>query len=435
MELKKIFDDAGITFIDASNGEIGQSTSSRIIDIDETEQGRPFLVMESTGGAFAEVAPLQAQGTPKDRADEFVPKTQTPRVMDQAGPAYRDPLYSSRSQTRTTLLWSAAVLGIATVGVILMAGLLRTSEHPGYVPPATASNVNQDSSPSQLRTDIPAAAETVPAKPAQSADVVVPSQPVVAAKPDVSRPAERATRSDSKLEIAEAQVRLGQMYEGGLGVTQDDEQAALWYRRAADPGYAPAQNSLGHLYENGRGVPRDYVEAVEWYRKAATQGFAAAQNNLANAYALGRGVPKNEARAVAWYRKAADQGYAVAQANLGWVYQNGRGVSKNESQAVTWYRKAADQGYAPAQNNLADIYEKSGGTARNFTQAVQWYLKAAEQGYAPAQSKLGVIYEAGGQGVEKSLEQAVTWYRKAAAQGYADARKALERLGVAEADL
>ena len=41
-----------------------------------------------------------------------------------------------------------------------------------------------------------------------------------------------------------------------------------------------AQNNLGLMYENGLGVPKDYDEAVKWYRLAAAQGDALAQNNL-----------------------------------------------------------------------------------------------------------------------------------------------------------
>ena len=52
MELKKIFDDAGITFIDASNGEIGQSTN--FIDPDQI----PTLLPGEPPIAATSLAPL-----------------------------------------------------------------------------------------------------------------------------------------------------------------------------------------------------------------------------------------------------------------------------------------------------------------------------------------------------------------------------------------
>jgi len=54
---------------------------------------------------------------------------------------------------------------------------------------------------------------------------------------------------------AVAQYNLGRRYELGLGVEQDDREAARLYHLAADQGNAEAQYSLGHMPENGRGEP------------------------------------------------------------------------------------------------------------------------------------------------------------------------------------
>jgi TPR repeat protein len=71
---------------------------------------------------------------------------------------------------------------------------------------------------------------------------------------------------------AEAQYALGMYYYGGVGVVQDFNQAAYWYKKVAEQGNANAQYFLGRCYENGIGVVQDYHQAVEWYRKAAAQG-------------------------------------------------------------------------------------------------------------------------------------------------------------------
>ncbi|MCZ8501185.1 tetratricopeptide repeat protein [Vibrio lentus] len=70
------------------------------------------------------------------------------------------------------------------------------------------------------------------------------------------------------------------MYEDGKGVPQDNKQAAHWYHKAAEQGYARAQTNLAVLYENGKGVPQDEKQAAHWYRKAAEQGYGRAQRNL-----------------------------------------------------------------------------------------------------------------------------------------------------------
>jgi hypothetical protein len=89
------------------------------------------------------------------------------------------------------------------------------------------------------------------------------------------------------------------------------------------------------------GVPQDYTEAAEWYRKAAEQGFARGQNALGFIYIHGRGVPQNYAEALTWYRKAADQGLAEAQQDLGVMYAKGNGVPQDYVMAHMWFNLAA----------------------------------------------------------------------------------------------
>ncbi len=129
--------------------------------------------------------------------------------------------------------------------------------------------------------------------------------------------------------------------------------AIVWYRKAAEAGYAPAQSNLASLYAEGLGVTKDQAQAVAWYRKAAEQGDARAQLALGNRYSSGLGIPKDDTEAVAWYQKAAEQGVAKAQNNLGRMYAKGLGVAKDEAQAIFWYRKAAEQGNEVARRNLA----------------------------------------------------------------------------------
>ena len=56
--------------------------------------------------------------------------------------------------------------------------------------------------------------------------------------PMVARQAEQAKAADQ--ELAPAQTRIGEIYEGGPGVAQDYHEAMRWYRMAADRGDAEA---------------------------------------------------------------------------------------------------------------------------------------------------------------------------------------------------
>ena len=52
----------------------------------------------------------------------------------------------------------------------------------------------------------------------------------------------------------------------------------------ANEGDADAQNKVGEIYERGLGGPPDYTLAAAWYRKAADQGHPRAQINLGFLY-------------------------------------------------------------------------------------------------------------------------------------------------------
>jgi TPR repeat protein len=87
----------------------------------------------------------------------------------------------------------------------------------------------------------------------------------------------------------------------------------------AEAGDAVAQNSLGALYDHGLGVPEDNAEAARWYEMAAQQGMPLAMRNLGNQYATGHGVAYDINLAQQWYEKAAalgDQQSAALLAHL-----------------------------------------------------------------------------------------------------------------------
>jgi len=105
------------------------------------------------------------------------------------------------------------------------------------------------------------------------------------------------------------------MYALGQGVPRSDAEAVVWYRKAAEQGYAKAQYNLGVCCDKGRGLPKDHVEAAAWYRKAAEQGHTKAQFNLGVSYKYGQGLPQDSVEAYAWLGLAADAGEPRAAAS------------------------------------------------------------------------------------------------------------------------
>src|SRR5574344_341256 len=112
---------------------------------------------------------------------------------------------------------------------------------------------------------------------------------------------------------ADAQFRLGVLFDKGRGVVQDDDQALQWFRRAAQQGHAKAQYNLAVMLDAGRGTAPDDAQAAQWYLRAAEQGDAAAQYNLALMLVKGEGVPQGETAAAQGFLQAAQQGLAAAQ--------------------------------------------------------------------------------------------------------------------------
>ncbi len=77
-----------------------------------------------------------------------------------------------------------------------------------------------------------------------------------------------------------AQLKLGQMYNKGVGVTKNKAESVKWIKKSAEQGNSDAQALLGIRYLNGDGVAEDKTEAIKWFQKAADQGNETALQTL-----------------------------------------------------------------------------------------------------------------------------------------------------------
>jgi TPR repeat protein len=142
----------------------------------------------------------------------------------------------------------------------------------------------------------------------------------------------------------------------------DGQTGALQTAGAIDPvllakanaGDAASQVLVGESYASGKGVGQDYNQAADWYRKAAEQGSIAGQLHLAALYRDGGGkhFVRDMVQAAGWYRKAAEQGDVGAQATLGVLYSLGQGVQQSYVEAYYWLDLAA-QVKGPNQEKYA----------------------------------------------------------------------------------
>ena len=180
---------------------------------------------------------------------------------------------------------------------------------------------------------------------------------------------------------------VAQAYLDGDGVEQDSEEAARWYRAAAQAGHMDAPVHLGMMYANleadmdadpdaerfleiaadagypsaryllaalrdeeddefddpgefgdlddfGGPGPEEMREITEDLLREAWSGDADAQFEVALAYHLGLGVPRDEEEAIRWFRAAAIQGDSAAMNNLGVMHYHGEGVPAPDHEAA-----------------------------------------------------------------------------------------------------
>ena len=130
-----------------------------------------------------------------------------------------------------------------------------------------------------------------------------------------------------------AAYQLGKCWRDGRGFLPDDQQAELWFRRAAEAGYNFAQYALGKLLQSQKRMD----EAVSWYGKAAAQGNSWAAYRLGKLYLEGKAVPKDVPKAVAYLTDSAEHGNQYAQYVLGKLYLAGQDVKQDREQAWAYF--------------------------------------------------------------------------------------------------
>jgi len=94
----------------------------------------------------------------------------------------------------------------------------------------------------------------------------------------------------------DAQFEIGyKYYTGNHGVTQPDYAKALeWYKKAADSGYAEANYKIGIMYQYGEGVKQDEVKALEYFHKGVATGCRISKGKVDWMHRNGKGIEKDE---------------------------------------------------------------------------------------------------------------------------------------------
>ncbi|MEC7786519.1 MAG: tetratricopeptide repeat protein [Nitrospinota bacterium] len=232
----------------------------------------------------------------------------------------------------------------------------------------------------------------------------------------------------AKKGLAKAQYNLGVMYEKGIGVEKNLNQAKKWFQFAAEQGLAKAQYNLGLMYGKGKGVEKDYSQAIKWMTLAADQGNGKAQTNLGWMYETGKGVPRDTQKALSWYHLASDQGLAKAQEKLNLLLKKNKENLQERSNDLKEFVSLKEK--HPELNEIQS--EKSNEIAKTNetdlkTGQEQPNLISTKKAEAQIHFGLGVRFE-NGEGVPQDYNEAIRWYRLAADEGHGKAQEKLNTL-------
>ena len=88
----------------------------------------------------------------------------------------------------------------------------------------------------------------------------------------------------------EVQREIGRCYaRGEIGKPSDDQEAMVWFLKAASAGDAEAMVWLANSYRYGYGCTEDMKASFDWLKKAAQLGYVDAIIRLGSYYILGVG--------------------------------------------------------------------------------------------------------------------------------------------------
>lgn len=229
---------------------------------------------------------------------------------------------------------------------------------------------------------------------------------------------EGALKSGWKSDVA---LKLGKMYEEGIGVQVNYDKAKEYYKISID------------------GEHGGFVEHSEAYRRYKalggnslydTEKFYAAEGNVdkflsaeelfkkGENYLDGFGASKDPYKGYAYIKASADKGYPKAMAKLSEIYMSSLyGLNDAEASkvyadlAISIYKKLAYQGDGDACCELGNCYKRGYLAAMDKELSNKYYLQGAKLDHWHCLRYCGEIFEAEGDYV-----RALEYYKRAVAK-------------------
>jgi TPR repeat protein len=154
--------------------------------------------------------------------------------------------------------------------------------------------------------------------------------------------------------------------------------------RRAVKGEASAAREMAEIHDYGLGVTEDQEAASRWYRKAAEAGDVIGAYQLALRRSVGLGLPLDEWASMRWLETAAKAGHPKAMWRMGEIYDHGGLVPADLVSAHRWYRRSAKAGSPEGMFAMATLLSGDRWYRQDFPAAARWLYKSASRGFQPA---------------------------------------------------
>ncbi len=219
---------------------------------------------------------------------------------------------------------------------------------------------------------------------------------------------------------AAAQTLIAEIYERGLGVPKNSEEAVSWYKIAANSGNREAQFAYALKLLEGKEVKGDFDAGLELMKAAADAGHPTAMFNYAIHQINQRPTSATYRRVLPMLEKAAEYRLADAYYALAKIYEEGLATGINDpDKGLVWLEKAAYSGVDTAQVELAIKLLNGSIEKKDAKRAFSLFKLAANRGNVIAQNRISHLLF-NGIGTEKSEVAAAKWHILASRAGRKD---------------
>lgn len=200
-----------------------------------------------------------------------------------------------------------------------------------------------------------------------------------------------------------AMLAFARCLECGLGVESDPEAALVWESRARAASSAAAFMRYGDRLKAGRLMSRDEKKAEEIFHHAQVLARQLPDSSEEKAWVLGRclllGLGEMEApdevQGAVWLERAAKAGVPEAQFLFGAELVAGNRLPKNAAAGRLWLERASTRGFGPALCRLAACMESGVGGKRDVPHALKLVRESEAQKVPEAVYLLGLWTDSG----------------------------------------